>query len=65
MLFHVVYLEVEFTRKDLNPIDQAKAILAYFQAKNPDLSVSSGTQAGNVYNLDGVMSELVRYNWKP
>jgi hypothetical protein len=42
-------------REDLNPIDQAIAILEYFQAKHPK----------NVYNVDGVMSELVRYNRKP
>ncbi len=42
-------------REDLNPIDQAKGILAFFQAKHP----------GNVYNLDGVMSELMNYDLKP
>ncbi len=42
-------------REDLNPIDQAKGILAFFQAKHPD----------NVYNLDGVMSTLVSYRRRP
>jgi hypothetical protein len=42
-------------REDLNPIDQAKGILAYIQAKHPDKN----------YNLDGVMSELVNYNRSP
>jgi ParB family transcriptional regulator, chromosome partitioning protein len=42
-------------REDLNPIDQAKGILALMQARHPE----------NVYNIDGVMSELVRYNRKP
>jgi len=42
-------------REDLNPIDQAKGILAYIQAKHPDV----------VYNLDEVMSDLVKYNRKP
>jgi len=36
-------------REDLNPIDQAKGILAYIQAKHPDKG----------YNVDGVTSELV------
>ncbi len=48
-------------REDLNPIDQAKGILAYFLAKHPD---SSDGQEGTVYNLDGVMSDLVRYKMK-
>ncbi|MCX5804790.1 MAG: hypothetical protein NT010_01805 [Proteobacteria bacterium] len=39
----------------MNPIDQAKGILAYIQAKHPDKG----------YNLDGVMSDLVKYNRKP
>ncbi|MCX5815130.1 MAG: hypothetical protein NTX75_02660, partial [Proteobacteria bacterium] len=39
-------------REDLNPIDQAKGILAYIQAKLPDKN----------YDVDGVMSELVTYN---
>ena len=39
-------------REDLNPIDQAKGILAYIQAKHPDQG----------YNLDWVMSEIVSYN---
>jgi len=39
-------------REDLNPIDQAKGILAYIQAKHPDV----------VYNLDEVMSDLVNYD---
>jgi ParB family transcriptional regulator, chromosome partitioning protein len=46
-------------REDLNPIDQAKGILAYFQARHPD------TQADNVYNVDEVMSDLVSYNRSP
>ena len=42
-------------REDLNPIDQAKGILAYIQAKHPDQG----------YDLDGVMSDLIKYNRKP
>jgi len=42
-------------REDLNPIDQAKGILAYIQAKHPDKG----------YDLDGVMSDLIKYNRKP
>ena len=37
-------------REDLSPIDQAKGILAYIQAKHP----------GKGYDADGVMSELVK-----
>jgi hypothetical protein len=40
---------------ELNPIDQAKGILAYIQAKHPDKG----------YNLDGVMSELVKVMCAP
>jgi ParB family transcriptional regulator, chromosome partitioning protein len=36
-------------REDLNPIDQAKGILAFIQAKHPDKN----------YDVDGVMSDLV------
>ena len=42
-------------REDLNPIDQAKGILAYIQARHPDKG----------YDVDGVMSELVSYNRRP
>ena len=42
-------------REDLNPMDQAKGILAYIQAKHPDKG----------YNVDGVMSELVSYKRRP
>ena len=42
-------------REDLNPIDQAKGILAYIQAKHPDRG----------YNLEGVMSELVEIQLRP
>jgi len=42
-------------REDLNPIDQAKGILAYIQAKHPDKG----------YDVAGVMSELVNYNRRP
>jgi len=42
-------------REDLNPIDQAKGILSYIQAKHP----------GKNYDVDGVMSELVNYNRSP
>ncbi len=38
-------------REDLNPIDQANGIFAFFQAKHPEKN----------YNLDGVMSEFVVY----
>ena len=42
-------------REDLNPMDQAKGILAFIQAKHPDKN----------YDVDGVMSELVNYNRSP
>ena len=42
-------------REDLNPMDQAKGILAYIQAKHPDKN----------YDVDGVMSDLVMYNRRP
>ena len=42
-------------REDLNPMDQAKGILTYLQAKHPDKN----------YDVDGVMSELVSYNRRP
>ncbi len=42
-------------REDLNPMDQAKGILAYIQAKLPDKN----------YDVDGVMSDLVMYNRRP
>jgi ParB family transcriptional regulator, chromosome partitioning protein len=42
-------------REDLNPIDQAKGILAYIQAKHPDKG----------YNPDGVINELVNYDRRP
>jgi len=50
-----IQLVENLQREDLNPIDQAKGILAYIQAKHPN----------NVYNLDGVMSTLVSYNRRP
>ncbi|MCX5806087.1 MAG: hypothetical protein NT010_08480 [Proteobacteria bacterium] len=57
---YVVDIEVEFAtenlqRKDLNPIDQAKGILAFFQAKHFDKK----------YSLDGVMSILVDIQLRP
>ncbi len=55
-----IQLVENLQREDLDPIDQAKGILAYIQAKHPDMS-----EAGNVYNVDEVMSDLVRYNRKP
>ncbi|MCX5814559.1 MAG: ParB/RepB/Spo0J family partition protein [Proteobacteria bacterium] len=42
-------------REDLNPIDQAKGILAYIQAKHTDKG----------YDVDGVMNELANYDLKP
>ncbi|MCX5815107.1 MAG: ParB/RepB/Spo0J family partition protein [Proteobacteria bacterium] len=39
-------------REDLNPIDQAKGILAYIQSRHPDKN----------YDVDGVMNELVNYD---
>ncbi|MCX5816478.1 MAG: ParB/RepB/Spo0J family partition protein, partial [Proteobacteria bacterium] len=42
-------------REDLNPMDQAKGILAYIQAKHPDKN----------YDVDGVMNELVVYERRP
>lgn len=42
-------------REDLNPLDQAKGILAYIQAKLPDKN----------YDVDAVMGLLVTYNRRP
>ncbi|MCX5811426.1 MAG: ParB/RepB/Spo0J family partition protein [Proteobacteria bacterium] len=42
-------------REGLSPIDQAKGILSFIQAKRPDKG----------YDVDGVMSELVMYNRRP
>ena len=42
-------------REDLNPMDQAKGILSYIQAKLPDKN----------YDVDGVMSVLVSYDRRP
>ncbi len=42
-------------REDLNPIDQAKGILSFIQARHPDKG----------YDVDGVMSDLVSYNRRP
>jgi ParB family chromosome partitioning protein len=39
-------------REDLNPMDQAKGILAFIQAKHPDKG----------YDVDGVMNELMNYD---
>ncbi|MCX5806147.1 MAG: ParB/RepB/Spo0J family partition protein, partial [Proteobacteria bacterium] len=42
-------------REDLNPIDQAKGILTYIQAKHPDKG----------YNVDNFMADLVNYERSP
>ena len=42
-------------REDLNPMDQAKGILAFIQARHPDKG----------YDVDGVMSELMNYDRRP
>ena len=42
-------------REDLNPIDQAKGIFSYIQVKLPD----------KTYDVDGVMSDLIKYDRKP
>ncbi|MCX5806850.1 MAG: ParB/RepB/Spo0J family partition protein [Proteobacteria bacterium] len=42
-------------REDLNPIDQAKGILTYIQAKHPDKG----------FDVNGVMNELVSYDRRP
>jgi ParB family chromosome partitioning protein len=42
-------------REDINPIDQAKGILTFIQAKHPDKG----------YDVDGVMNEVVSYNRRP
>ena len=42
-------------REDFNPMDQAKGILAFVQAKHPDKG----------YDVDGVMNELMSYNRRP
>jgi len=51
-------------REDLNPIDQAKGILTYIQAKHPDPR-QDHSRAGNGYDVDGVMNELVNYDRRP
>ena len=42
-------------REDLNPIDQAKGILSFFQAKHPDKG----------YDLNGLMNELILFKRRP
>jgi hypothetical protein len=42
-------------REDLNPIDQAKGIIAYIQAKHPDKG----------YNVDTLMADIVNYERSP
>ena len=42
-------------REDLNPIDQANGILAFFQAKLPDKD----------YDADSLMSDFIKYSRKP
>ncbi|MCX5816736.1 MAG: ParB/RepB/Spo0J family partition protein, partial [Proteobacteria bacterium] len=42
-------------REDLNPMDQAKGILAYIQAKHPDKN----------YDVDGAMNELMKVIREP
>jgi len=42
-------------REDLNPIDQAKGILSFIQARHPD----------NGYDVDSLMSDLVNYDRSP
>jgi hypothetical protein len=42
-------------REDLNPMDQAKGILAYIQARHPDKN----------YDADGMMAELVDIQRRP
>jgi ParB-like chromosome segregation protein Spo0J len=48
----VLQLTENLQREDLNPIDQAKGILALIQVRHPDKG----------YNLDGVMSEFLNYD---
>ncbi|MCX5806761.1 MAG: ParB/RepB/Spo0J family partition protein [Proteobacteria bacterium] len=50
-----IQLTENLQREDLNPIDQAKGILSFIQAKHPEKG----------YDVDGVMSELVNYNRSP
>ena len=42
-------------REDLNPIDQAKGILAFIQARHPEKG----------YDADGVLNEMMSYNRRP
>jgi ParB family chromosome partitioning protein len=42
-------------REDLNPMDQAKGILSFIQARHPDKG----------YDVQGVMNEIMNYNLKP
>ena len=42
-------------REDLNPMDQAKGILSFIQLRHPDKE----------YDVEGVMSDLIKYNRKP
>jgi ParB-like chromosome segregation protein Spo0J len=51
-------------REDLNPMDQAKGILAYIQAKHPDPPTKS-LEGRRGYDVDGVMSVLVDIQLRP
>jgi hypothetical protein len=52
-------------REDLNPIDQAKGILAFIQARHPDQPDPSDAQAVKVYDLDGIMNDLIKFDRRP
>lgn len=53
--FITLQLTENIQREDLNPIDQARGILSYFQAKHPDKN----------YEVDGVTRELLNQKLKP
>ncbi|MCX5818023.1 MAG: ParB N-terminal domain-containing protein, partial [Proteobacteria bacterium] len=51
----VYQLTENLQREALNPIDQAKGVLSFIQARHPDKG----------YGLDGVMSDLVNFERSP
>ncbi|MCX5809958.1 MAG: ParB/RepB/Spo0J family partition protein [Proteobacteria bacterium] len=42
-------------REDFNPMDQAKGILSFIQARHPDKN----------YDVDGVMNDFIKYDRRP
>jgi ParB family transcriptional regulator, chromosome partitioning protein len=60
-----IQLAENLQREDLNPIDQAKGIVAYIHLKHPYLYASEEAYNRKEYNLDEVLSVLVMYNRRP